>query len=79
MQQKLDELKAELTQRVHTLFIEKFDGKQREFARAVGCDEKIVRKLFRGEQGMTVNLLFKMAAALKVKPVDLLEGLSLGE
>jgi hypothetical protein len=35
--------------------------------------------LFEHQQGMTFNLLFKIAFALEIKPIQLLDGLSLNE
>ncbi len=75
MQKELEIIKKDVTDRVHKLFLEKFDGKQRQFAKAVGCDEKAIRLLFKENSGMTLNLLFKIAAALDTTPSNLLEGL----
>lgn len=55
----------------------KFAGNKLQFAKAAGCDEKTLRLLFEQGQGMTLNLLFKLAYALEVSPSELLEGLSL--
>jgi len=55
----------------------KFAGNKLQFAKAAGCDEKTLRLLFEQGQGMTLNLLFKLAYALEVAPSELLEGLSL--
>lgn len=76
-QQQLDELKAEVTRRIYERFLEKFNGNQREFARAAGCDEKAIRLLFQEKQGMTLNLLFKVSAALGVEASELLNGLTI--
>lgn len=77
MQQQLDKIKEDVTKRVHKLFMSKFAGNKLQFAKAAGCDEKTLRLLFEQGQGMTLNLLFKLAYALDVSPSDLLEGLSL--
>ena len=55
----------------------KFAGNKLQFAKAAGCDEKTLRLLFEQGQGMTLNLLFKLAYALEVSPSELLEGISL--
>ena len=55
----------------------KFAGNKLQFAKAAGCDEKTIRLLFEQGQGMTLNLLFKLAYALEVLPTELLEGLSI--
>ncbi len=55
----------------------KFAGNKLQFAKAAGCDEKAIRLLFENKQGMTLNLLFKLAQALDITPSKLLEGLAL--
>lgn len=55
----------------------KFAGNKLQFAKAAGCDEKTLRLLFEQGQGMTLNLLFKLAYALEISPSELLDGLSL--
>lgn len=77
MQQQLDKIKVEVTKRVYDRFMEKFAGNKLQFAKAAGCDEKALRLLFEQGQGMSMNLLFKLASALEVSPSELLEGLSL--
>ena len=77
MQQQLDKIKEDVTKRVYKLFMSKFAGNKLQFAKAAGCDEKTLRLLFEQGQGMTLNLLFKLASALEVTPSELLEGLSL--
>jgi len=70
MQQQLDKIKDEVTKRVYKLFMAKFAGNKLQFAKAAGCDEKTLRLLFEQGQGMTLNLLFKLAYALDVYSVD---------
>lgn len=77
MQKQLEEIKKEVTKRIHSEFLVKFDGNKTHFAKAVGCDEKTVRLLFDFGQGMTLNLLFKIARALNLKPTDLIKNLEL--
>lgn len=77
MQQQLDKVKEEVTKRVYKHFMAKFAGNKLQFAKAAGCDEKTLRLLFEKGQGMTLNLLFKLAYALEVSPSELLDGLSL--
>jgi plasmid maintenance system antidote protein VapI len=79
MQNELDAIQLELTKRIHLLFLEKFNGNKLAFAKAAHCDEKTIRRLFEHQQGMTINLLLKLAFALEVKPIQLLDGLSLNE
>lgn len=79
MQKELDAIQLELIQRIHLLFLEKFGGNKLAFSKAAHCDEKTIRRLFENQQGMTVNLLFKIAFALDTNPTHLLEGLSIKE
>jgi hypothetical protein len=53
----------------------KYRGNKLQLAKAAKCDEKTIRKLFDEGQGMTINLLFKLAYALDTTPAKLLEGL----
>ena len=77
MQNQLDEIKIILTKRIHSFFMEKFEGNKLRFAKAVGCDEKTIRLLFDHNQGMTLNLFFKIAHALNIEPSSLIENLKL--
>lgn len=77
MQNELDAIQLELIKRIHSLFLNKFFGNKLAFSKAVNCDEKTIRRLFENKQGMTINLLFKLACALEVTPSQLLEGLNL--
>ncbi|MBF2708336.1 XRE family transcriptional regulator [Flavobacterium soyangense] len=79
MQSELDEIQLEITKRIYILFLEKFNGNKLAFAKAANCDEKTIRRLFDNKQGMTINLLFKLAFALKIKPSILLENLNLND
>ncbi len=53
----------------------KYGGNKLQFAQAVGCNEKTIRLLFDKGQGMSLNLLFKLANALDVEASELLKGL----
>lgn len=75
MQKQLDSIKEEVVERIRIVFLRDFDGNNRKFAKEVGCDEKTIRFLFQHNQGMTLNLLFKIARAINVSPSKLLEGL----
>ena len=57
--------------------MEKYKGNKLRFSKDVGCDEKKLRLLLNNKQGMTMNLFFKIANALKVKPEDLIKGLQI--
>jgi plasmid maintenance system antidote protein VapI len=73
MQNKLKEIEIELGQRIYKLFLEKFDGNKSAFARASYCDETTIRRIFRNEQGITINLLLRLAFALNTPIADLLK------
>lgn len=73
MQKQLEKIETELAQRIYKLFMEKFDGNKSAFARASECKETTIRRIFRNEQGITVNLLFRLANALEVNVTDLLK------
>lgn len=75
MQKQLDSIKEKVVDRIRIVFLRDFDGNNRKFAKEVGCDEKTIRFLFQHNQGMTLNLLFKIARAIKTSPSELLEGL----
>ena len=75
MQKQLDKIKEEVVERIRIVFLRDFDGNNRKFARAVGCNEKSIRSLFEQNQGMTLNMLFKIASAIKTTPSELLSDL----
>jgi hypothetical protein len=77
MQKQLDEIKIEVTKRIRKEFQEKFNGNKTQFAKKAGCDEKSIRLLLDFGQGMTLNLLFKLAYALDINPSDLIKDLHL--
>jgi len=77
MQKQLDEIKVEVTKRITKEFLVKFGGNKTQFAKKAGCDEKTIRLLLDFGQGMTLNLLFKLAYALDLNPSDLIKDLHL--
>jgi plasmid maintenance system antidote protein VapI len=77
VQKQLDKIKQELTHRIHLRFMSKYKGNKLRLAKAAKCDEKTIRKLFNEGQGMTINLLFKLAYALDTTPAKLMEGLNI--
>lgn len=77
MQKELDTIKNELIKKIYNLFIQKYEGNKSRFAREVGCNERTIRRLFENNQGMTINLFFKIAFALNVKPSELLDDIFL--
>ncbi len=79
VQTELDYIKETLTKRIYILFIEKYKGNKLQFAKKVGCDEKAIRLIFDKNQGMTINLFFKIASALEVEPVELIKDLKINK
>lgn len=79
MQKQLDKIEAELIERIYKLFMEKFDGNKSAFARASECKETTIRRILRKEQGITVNLLFRIANALQTPVTELLKGLNINK
>ena len=63
MQNQLEEIKKEVTERIKKEFLKKFNGNKTHFAKKAGCDEKTIRLLLDFNQGMTLNLLFKLSSA----------------
>ena len=77
MQKELEHIESELTKRIFDLFLVKYDGNKSEFARASQCRESTVRRIFKNEQGITINLLLRMALALDTNVSELLKGLEI--
>lgn len=77
MEKELNKIKKQLTARIYVIFQKDFDGNKTLFARTVGCDEKAIRLLFDFGQGMSLNLLLKIARAIGKTPSELLDGLAL--
>lgn len=57
--------------------MEQHNGNKLQFAKKVGCDEKALRLIFDKNQGMTMNLFFKIAHALEISPSELLRDLQI--
>ncbi|OUL60990.1 helix-turn-helix domain-containing protein [Flavobacterium sp. AJR] len=80
MQKHLEEIEVELVKRIYKEFLLKFDGNKSEFARVALCSETTVRRVFRNEQRMTVNLLLRFCIALKIDLNEIFKGITiLGE
>ncbi len=77
MQKELDDIKEKITKRIYILFMKKYEGNKSSFAKDIGCNEKTLRLLFDHNQGMTLNLFFKIANALDVEPVELIKNLKI--
>jgi hypothetical protein len=57
--------------------MEKYKGNKLQFAKKVGCDEKTIRLVFDKNQGMTMNLFFKIAFALEIEPSELIKDIKI--
>lgn len=77
MQKQLEQIEQELSQRIYKEFLKKFNGNKSAFARASNCTEGTVRRVFKNEQGITVNLLLRFCYALDTNITDLLKDLNL--
>lgn len=61
----MEDIEAELVERIYRLFLMKFNGNKSEFAKASNCSETTVRRVFKNQQRMTVNLLLRFCVALE--------------
>lgn len=75
MQKHLEQIEIELTKRIYKYFLLKFDGNKSQFARAAKCSETTVRRVFRNEQRMTVDLLLRFCVALGVEVNEFFDGI----
>lgn len=57
--------------------MEKHNGNKLQFAKKVGCDEKTIRLILDKNQGMTMNLFFKIANALDIEPSELIKDIKI--
>lgn len=73
MQKQLEKIEIELAHRIYKLFINKYDGNKSAFARASQCNETTIRRIFRNEQGITINLLIRISKALDIEPNELIK------
>lgn len=65
MQKYFEQIEADLVKRIYKEFLLKFDGNKSKFAKASSCSETTVRRVFRNEQRMTVDLLLRFCSALE--------------
>lgn len=76
MQKHLEEIEVELVKRIYKEFLLKFDGNKSAFAKVALCSETTVRRVFRNEQRMTVDLLLRFCFALNLDVNQIFEGIS---
>ena len=77
MQKHLEEIELELVARIYKKFLVKFNGNKSEFAKASNCSETTVRRVFRNEQRMTVDLFLRFCFALNKNINEIFEGIDI--
>lgn len=77
MQKQMEQIEIELVKRIYKLFLSKFNGNKSEFAKATNCSETTVRRVFRNEQRMTVNLFLRFCFALGIETNEIFEGITI--
>ena len=77
MQKELDKIESEIIERVYLLFQKKYDGNKSAFAKATECSETTIRRVLRKKQGITINLLLRIADALDTTVSDLMKDLKI--
>ncbi len=75
MQKEIDLIESQIIERVYQLFQEKYDGNKSAFAKSAQCSETTIRRVLRKEQGITINLLLRMADALDTTVSELMKDL----
>lgn len=75
MQKQSEQIEIELVKRIYKEFLVKFNGNKSEFARAALCSETTVRRVFRNEQRMTVDLLLRFCFALGFEVNEIFDGI----
>ena len=73
----MEKIEIELVKRIYKLFLVKFNGNKSEFAKAANCSETTVRRVFRNEQRMTINLLLRFCLALSIEANEIFEGINI--
>lgn len=77
MQKHLEQIELELVARIYKEFLVKFYGNKSEFAKASNCSETTVRRVFRNEQRMTVDLFLRFCFALGKDVNEIFEGINI--
>lgn len=73
----MEKIEIELVKRIYKLFLVKFNGNKSEFAKASNCSETTVRRVFRNEQRMTLNLLLRFCVVLEIETNELFKGINI--
>ena len=79
MHKHLEKIEVELVKRIYKEFLLKFNGNKSEFARVALCSETTVRRVFRNEQRMTINLLLRFCFALNIDINQIFDGINILE
>ena len=77
MQKNIENIEAQVVDRIYKIFITKYNNNKSAFAKASGCTETTIRRVLRKEQGITINLLVRIAYALNTTVSDLTQGLQI--
>jgi len=77
MQKHSEQIEIELVKRIYKEFLVKFNGNKSEFARASLCSETTVRRVFRNEQRMTLDLLLRFCLALGFEVNEIFDGINI--
>ena len=71
MQKRFEQIEGDLVKRIYKEFLVKFDGNKSKFAKASSCSETTIRRVFRNEQRMTVDLLLRFCFSLEIDIIQL--------
>lgn len=77
MQKEIDQIESQIIERVYNLFQEKYHGNKSAFAKSAQCSETTIRRILRKQQGITINLLLRMAQALDTTVSELMKDLQI--
>ena len=77
MQKQMEEIEIELVKRIYKEVLVKFNGNKSEFAKSAQCSETTVRRVFRNEQRMTVDLFLRFCFALNKNINEIFEGIDI--
>lgn len=77
MQKQMEEIEIEVVKRIYKEVLLKFNGNKSEFAKSAQCSETTVRRVFRNEQRMTLNLLLRFCIALEKNLDELFDDINI--
>lgn len=76
MQKGMEQIEIELVKRIYKEVLIKFNGNKSEFAKSAQCSETTVRRVFRNEQRMTLNLFLRFCFVLEIEINEIFEGIN---